>query len=134
MKISEIQQKILTEVGIKTSVKKGSGSMKNYLILSPMFQNGSYPKFPFDWRRDFLKKFPDTDPITIAINGTQIHIHKTAISGEPVKYQKERKPKTIDPDKPTKGWGSKNSQLRLDKAAARYGGKIRQGKDIVRFY
>jgi hypothetical protein len=33
--------------------------------------------------------------------------------------KKESKPKEIEPNKTMKGWGSKNSQMRLDKASRR---------------
>ncbi len=54
---SEIQQKILAETGIKTSVKKLNGSMKKYTCFSPMFQDGKYPQFPIEWAREFKKQF-----------------------------------------------------------------------------
>jgi hypothetical protein len=50
MKASEIQAKILTETGLKTSVKKyTSGSMKGYVRIMPIYQNGSYPTLPFEF-------------------------------------------------------------------------------------
>lgn len=117
--ISEIQAIILNETGIKTSVKKGTGSVKDYTTFSPMFQGGKYPEYPFEWRRQFMAKYPETIPETVFVSGTQIKLHNSVLSGEPVDYKKEAKPKPIDESKVMKGWGSKNSQLRLDKASRR---------------
>ena len=47
--------------------------------------------------------------------------------------KKESKPKQADPNKPLKGWGSKNSQMRLDKAAARNAKKMCKG-GTARYY
>jgi hypothetical protein len=50
MKASEIQTKILTETGLRTSVKRYSnGSMRGYVRIIPIFQNGSYPSLPFEF-------------------------------------------------------------------------------------
>lgn len=74
MKTSEIQTMILENTGIKTSVKKGTGSMKNYISFSPMFQNGTYPCFPFDFTREFPKQFKTTPGNTNFASGTVIDI------------------------------------------------------------
>lgn len=136
MTTAEFQTLILDETGIKTSVKQGKGSNKDYIIFSPMFQNGIYPEYPFQWRRELTGKYQDTEPPLIFTSGTQIQLHKTVIKGEPIQYKKERKPEPIDPNKPTKGWGSKNSQMRLDKTAARYAAKrLRPGGDnMVKYW
>lgn len=134
--INEIQNIILQETGIKTSVKKGKGSVKDYTTFSPMFQDGIYPEFPFDWRRQFAGKYPETMPETVFASGTQIKLHNSVLTGEVVKYKKESKPKPIDLNKTSKGWGSKNSQMRLDKNAARYAKKLRgpNGDNMARYY
>lgn len=131
--ISEVQAIILQETGIKTSVKHGKGSMKDYFIFTTMFQSGSYPDYPHQWRREFKARYPETDPETIFIGSSQIDIHKSVLQGEADKFKTERKPKPIDPNKPQKGWGSKNSQMRLDKAAARHTKKLLSGKNIARY-
>jgi hypothetical protein len=133
MKVSEIQTAILEQTGIKTSVKSGKGSLKMYLIFSPMFQNGIYPEFPFDWRQKFGSNYPETEPPTVFVGGTQIHLHKSVVEGEAIQYKKECKPKPIDEMK-VRQWGSKNSQIRLDKAAARHAKALRQGRDTVRYW
>ena len=53
----EIQAEILEQTGIKTTVKKMSGSMKKYICFSPQLQNGIYPNLPFEWRKEYIKKF-----------------------------------------------------------------------------
>jgi hypothetical protein len=126
--VSDFQEMILKETGIKTSVKKGTGSMKEYIIFSPMFQNGSYPSFPFEWYRQLSTKYSK-----IFVSGTSIDLHNTIVSGEPVSYKKERKPKPMD-QQSVRQWGSENSQMRLDKKAASYAKKLRQGKNIARYY
>lgn len=126
MQVSELQTLIFEQTGIKTSVKHGKGSNKMYLIFSPMFQNGIYPQYPFDWRQQFAATYPQTEPATVSVNGTQIHLHKSVLTGEAIEYKKERKPKPIE-QQAVKQWGSKNSQLRLDKATARNAVKLRAG-------
>lgn len=39
-----------------------------------------------------------------------------------------------DETKPIKGWGSKNSQMRLDKKARVFASKMRSGKTTVRYW
>ena len=124
--VSEIQQLIFEQTGIKTSVKKGTGSVKDYITFSPMFQSGKYPEFSFDWRREFAAKYPETIPETVFVSGTQIKLHKTVITGDSIKYKKERKPLPFEQMK-VREWGSKNSQMRLDKATKRNAVKLRAG-------
>lgn len=127
----EIQLYIFNNTGIKTSIKKGSGSNKGYLIISPMFQNGRYPEFPFNFRRELLKLLPDTEPNPSFAAGTQISVF--GLIDEREEFKKESKPKPMDPNKLSKGWGSKNSQMRLDKATARNAVKMRKG-NTARYY
>jgi len=116
--VSGIQDLILNETGIKTSVKKGTGSVKDYLTFSPMFQGGKYPEYPFEWRQQFRLKYPETIPETVFVSGTQVKLHLSVITGEAIQYKKERKPLPLEQMK-VKSWGSKNSQMRLDKASRR---------------
>jgi hypothetical protein len=136
MKVSEIQQAIFEQTGLKTSFKKMTGSMKYHVKIWPIFQGGKYPSFSFEWANEFKKQFkPDLahdcfpygsiSEINIpAINFTEI---------DPISYKKEAKPKPIDESKVMKGWGSKNSQMRLDKATARNAVKLRAGT-TARYY
>jgi hypothetical protein len=130
MKASEIQKLILTETGIKTSVKQGTGSMKNYLIFSPMFQNGIYPEFPFQWRREKGQAHPGAEPYPNFWGSTQIHIYN--IENDFKSFKKERKPKEKEYQK-VKQWGSKNSQIRLDKAVKRNAKNMKKG-NTARYY
>lgn len=136
MTISEIQQTIFNETGIKTSVKKGVGSNKHHLVFSPMFQNGSYPEFPFEWRREFIKRFPDHGRYFSSASGSQLHIFAGDLTqDEPLKFKREKKPKSIQEMK-VKQWGSKNSQMRLDKKASRYAKRRRgpNGDKTVKYW
>jgi hypothetical protein len=112
----EIQMAILEKTGLKTSVKKGIGSHKGYFIFSPMFQNGAYPEFPFEWRQEFVKQFEQVGDKFNHACGTQILIF--GIDKEEMKFKTERKPTPIEEMK-VRIWGSKNSQIRLDKASRR---------------
>lgn len=129
----QVQLYIHEKTGIKTSVKKLTGSMKGYISIRPMFQDGKYPQFPFEFTQELkplLKEFSSSmHPVFCAINYIDIY----GIENDPIKYQKERKPKPIDETKPVKGWGSKNSQLRLDKATARNAKRLRSGA-TARYY
>jgi hypothetical protein len=120
----EIQEYIYTKCGLKTSVKKGVGSMKGYCIITPIFQGGSYPNFPFEFTRELrllLDKY-DTVRAPVFCNTSQICVYN--IEDVRIQYKKESKPKPSDKQRK---WGSKNSQLRLDKATARYANKLRKG-------
>jgi hypothetical protein len=127
MKASDIQKKILAETGIKTSVKKNTGSMKGYITIRPLFQNGTYPSFPFDWVRKLkedLKKYDTTShPVFCSTSGIDVY----QLEDERIMMKKEAKPKEISQMKDGKGWGSKNSQVRLDKAVSRNAKKLRNG-------
>lgn len=123
MKTSEIQQLILEQTGIKTSVKKLTGSMKTHTRFGSMFQNGTYPKFGYDWR----KQFTTTIGRGNFAGDYEIDIHNYNIQfDEPIKFKKERKPTPVSEMK-VKQWGSKNSQLRLDKATARNAKRLMAG-------
>jgi len=120
MKVSELQAAIFEQTGLKTSVKKQTGSMKHHYAFTPLFQNGEYPKYPIEWGRELVKQFK-----TIPGNGNYftngnildiLAINFTEY--DPIQYKKERKPKTIEQMK-GRTWGSKNSQMRLDKASRR---------------
>ncbi len=133
MKTSEIQELILAETGIKTSVRKLSGSMKNYLSFRCLFQGGDYPKFTHEWRTIFVKQFNTTPGFGNYHSDYSIEILNINISEyDPILYKKERKPKPIEEQK-VKTWGSKYSQLRLDKATMRNAKKLRAGT-TARYY
>ena len=136
MKVSELQEKIFAETGLKTSVKKQTGSMKHHYAFTPLFQNGEYPKYPIEWGRQIVKQFQDMPGLgNYFTNGNILDILALNFTDyDPIQYKKERKPKPIDPDKPLKGWGSKNSQVRLDKAASRYAKALRRGESRARYY
>ncbi len=119
MKVSEYQNKILAETGLKTSVKKNTGSMKHHLTFTPMFQGGDRPRFDFEWATKQRELFK-SNGIGIFCTIGQLDIPCFNFSEfDPIIYKRESKPKPVDADKPTKGWGSKNSQMRLDKASRR---------------
>jgi len=122
MKVSEIQQAIFEQTGLKTSFKKMTGSMKYHVKIWPIFQGGEYPNFPFEWVREFAKQFkPDLAYDCFPYGSTtELNIPAANFTEfDAIVYKKESKPKPIDNGKPVKGWGSKNSQMRLDKASRR---------------
>jgi len=134
MKASEIQQLILSETGLKTSVKQYTkGSMKGYLRIMPIFQNGCYPSIPFDFVQSLKSKLSNFDYANKPTFCTCSDISVYQIEDDRLEMKKERKPKQVDPSKPIKGWGSKNSQMRLDKATARNAKKMNKG-GVVRYY
>ncbi len=120
MKISELQEIILKETGLKTSAKKMTGSMKRHVKIWPIFQDGKYPNFPFEWLQEFAKQFkgiPETDTWPYCTVG-DLCLPAALFEFDPITYKKERKPKPIE-QMNVKEWGSKNSQMRLDKASRR---------------
>lgn len=120
MKISEIQTAIFEQTGLKTGCKKLTGSMKRHISIYPIFQNGSYPNFNFEWLQEFKKQFkgiPETDTYPYC-STTSLDLPAANFEYDPIKYKKENKPKPIEQMK-GREWGSKNSQMRLNKASAR---------------
>lgn len=128
MKISEIQKLIFERTGLKTTARHNKGSMKGYITIRPMFQGGDYALFPIEFAREIkstFKTFGDNYPICGA---QDINIPIQNITEfDPIRYKKENKPKERE-QMTVKGWGSKNSQLRLDKATARNAKKLKNGK------
>jgi len=139
MKVSEIQQAIFEQTGLKTSFKRMTGSMKYHVKIWPIFQGGQYPNFPHSWVHEFNKQFkPDLahDCFPYGSIG-ELNIPATNFTEfDPIQYKKERKPKPIDENSPQRTWGSKNSQMRLDKTAARYAKKRRgpNGDNMVKYW
>ena len=134
MKASEIQTKILTETGLKTSVKKYStGSMKGYVRIMPIFQNGSYPSLPFEFVRKLKAELAGFDYADKPVFCSCLDISVYQIEDDRIQMKKESKPKEVDTNKVTKGWGSKNSQMRLDKATSRNAKKMNKG-GVARYY
>lgn len=126
--ISEIQNYILEGCGIKTSVSIGKGSLKGYYTIRPTFQNGSYPTLPFDFAMKLKLLLPDNgepNPTFCTVGEVKIH-SSTGIIDDRIAMKKECKPKAIAEMK-VKTWGSKNSQMRLDKRAARNAKKMQKG-------
>lgn len=136
MKVSEMQTAIFEQTGLKTSVKKLTGSMKHHIKIWPIYQNGDYPKFPFEWGNEFKKQFkavPELDAFPY-FSPMQFDIPAQNFTEfDPIIYKKERRPRPIDENTKVKEWGSKNSQLRLDKAAARYAKALRRGENRARY-
>ena len=127
MTVSEIQKRILDETGLKTSVKKYSnGSMNGYLRIIPIFQNGTYPTMPFEFIKNLKEELSEFNyenkPLFCSVSDICIY----NIEDDRIQMKKEKKT-VIDTNKTSKGWGSKNSQMRLDKATARNAKKMRKG-------
>jgi len=138
MKIADIQAQIFEQTGLKTSVKKMTGSMKHHVKIWPIFQGGEYPKFPFEWANEFKKQFKNFPEIDCFAYSSPMEFNIPAgnfTDLTPINYKKESKPKDIE-QMSVKQWGSKNSQMRLDKTAARYGKKLRgpNGDKMVRYW
>ena len=129
MNTAEIQTAIFEQTGIKTSVKKLTGSMKHWTRFSPMLQGGIHPKYPFEWRQAFKATFAGqtfADDYSLEILTTSFE------ASEPIHYKKEHKPKTIE-QMSVRQWGSANSQMRLDKATARNAKRLLTG-NVARYY
>lgn len=132
MTVREIQEYIFEQTGLKTSVRKGTGSEKGYFQIWPQFQNSEYPKIPFEVCRELkeiLKEF-DKEPNPVFCSTETILVY--GIEDDRKKYKKERKPKERE-EMNTRQWGNKNSQMRLDKAAKRYAKNLKSGKTGVRY-
>lgn len=133
MTIADFQNFILKETSIKTSVKKNKGSMKDYTTFTPIYQKGIYPEYDFTWRQNLIKQYTETDPPQIMVSSSQIQLHNSLLSGEALHFKREKKPLPIEQMK-VRQWGSKNSQMRYDKAVARNHKRVMRGDGGARFY
>lgn len=136
MKVQEIQNLILEKTGLKTSVKKGTGSQKGYLIIWPQFQNGIYPAWGEDMRnelKELLKEY-DREPKPLFCSRDTLTVF--GIENDSIKFKREAKPGVITENSKAKQWGSKNSQMRLNKKAAGYAKKRRgkNGDNMVKYW
>lgn len=131
MNTPQIQKIIFEETGLKTSARSLTGSMKNYIRIMPMFQKGNYPTFPFEFVTKMKEQYPGMEPNPNFFSIDSFCIYGLTTEGAE-KYKTESKGKCIE-QKNSPSWGSKNSQMRLDKAAARYGKKVRRGENCVRY-
>jgi hypothetical protein len=131
--VKEIQIYILAETGLKTSVKKGTGSMKGYINIWPKYQSNEYPNFPFEFSqkiKKILKQFDSVEkPLFCSTSEVSIYL----IEDNRINFKNESKPKSKE-DMKARTWGSKNSQMRLDKKAARYAKNSRLGRTGVRYW
>jgi len=132
MTAKEIQTIIFEETGLKTSVKKGTGSMKGYVTIWPIYQNESYPTIPIETVNNLKEKLSEFDYANKPLFCSTSQIDVYGISDERNQYKKESKPQTKENTK-SKTWGSKNSQIRLDKASKRYAKRLQKG-DCARYY
>jgi len=129
--ISQIQTLIFEKLNLKTSVKKGTGSMKGYFKIMPIFQNGEYPNMEFNFIQELKQTLKQYDYQEKPLFCTTSEINIYGIEDDRLQYKKEKKPKASEGD--GKGWGSKNSQLRLDKATSRYAKRLKKG-GCARYY
>jgi len=107
----------------------GTGSMKGAFIFWPQFQNGIYPTFDFSIVQELKKQLPEHWQNIFTISDISMY---NLDYEEPEKFKRESKGKSIEQMK-VKQWGSKNSQLRLDKATARNAKKMNKG-GTARYY
>jgi len=134
MKSSEIQELILKETGIKTSVSNiKTGSMKGYIRIRPMFQNGAYPNIPFNFIQKLKIKLSQFDYGNFPLFCSTSEIHVYEIIDDRIEMKKEKKPLPLEQMK-VRYWGSKNSQLRYDKAIARNHKRVMRGDGGAMFW
>lgn len=131
MTIKEIQSRIFAETGLKTSVRKGTGSLKGFYAIRPMYQNGQYASYPHEWLQPFKSSLNLQYLSFFTVQGIDIQAADLTDT-ESKQYKRERKPKPIEEQK-VRQWGSKNSQLRLDKAITRNAKKMQKG-NTARYY
>lgn len=124
MTAAEIQKIILDETGIKTSVRKLKGSMNGYVRIMPIYQNNTYPSLPLELVQRLAIELAaynyEEKPLFCGRSDISIY----GIDSESTYMKREAKQK--EPAQ-AKGWGSKNSQIRLDKAVRRNAVKLRKG-------
>lgn len=126
MTAADIQARIFEAAGLKTSVKKGTGSMKGYVIIWPIFQGGKFPSLPFDFVQELKRELQPFNSVQHPVFCSTNEISVYGISDDRTEFKKERKPLPIEQQK-VKMWGSKNSQIRLDKAIRRNAKNMQKG-------
>jgi hypothetical protein len=85
---------------------------------------------PYDFTQSLKKELSNFDYENMPLFCTISQVSVYGLVDEIIKMKKESKPKQSEL---TKGWGSKNSQMRLDKATSRYAKKINNG-NVARYY
>jgi len=130
--VKDIQERVFAETGLKTSVKKGTGSMKGYLILTPIFQNGCYPNFPFEYVQSLKNALSNFNYEEKPLFCSTSNICVYQIEDNRTEFKKEKKPKSVEINK-VRTWGSKYSQMRLDKKSASNAKRMKKG-GTARYY
>lgn len=131
---SEIQKFILDKTGLKTGVRKLSGSMKGYFMVYPLFQNNEHPKIPFELAQELKRTLNSSSshPTFCSVDSIDVH-ESNGFTNDRITMKSEKRVKSPEEMK-VKTWGSVNSQLRLDKATRRFAKRMQNGKTGVRFY
>lgn len=130
-RVDSIQKTILDVTGLKTSVKVGSltSSMRGYVMFRAAKVAGQFTQWTFEQGNQLRALFAGTEekPTTGTFYELCVYFGNEA-------YNYERAPKTSAVKKEAapasekvtrSGWGSKNSQMRLDKASRRYAKRLR---------
>ena len=127
MTTKEYQTELFNRTGLKISVQTCTGSMKGYHKFWPQYQKGNYPNFDHEFIEDLRNENTGKNIFTVS----DIHIFGLE-SSECVKFKRESKPKEITEMK-VRTWGSKNSQMRLDKRTATNAKRMQKG-NTARYY
>lgn len=125
MTTKEFQQMLHDKTGLKISVKKGAGSMKGYFMFWPQFQGGEYPMFNHEQIKEIGINFKGTEEKPNFFTTSEVYIYGLEFE-QNITFKKESKPKDIS-QMTVKQWGSKNSQIRLDKAIKRNAKRMQNG-------
>lgn len=137
--ILEIKEFLQTEGGHRVSLRKGKGSQSGYVIFQIV---GKTKEWSFDFRNLLLEKYEAPEPRpTFVTNGYQLALY---VGDELKNYDFKRKRSKIVRNGGTEegrqlkpcAWGKApdTRQLRLDKAARRYGARVRRGDNTVGYY
>jgi len=117
--------------GLKISVKKCTGSEKGYFKFWPQYQNGEYPNFEHELIQSLRSNDTSEEPNRNGFSISEILIFGL-VESDCVKFKREYKPKEIS-EMSVKSWGSKNSQMRLDKRSERNAKRMNKG-NTARYY
>lgn len=99
----------------------------------PIFQKNTYPLFPFDFIQKLKNDLSCFDYLNYPVFCSCSEINVYQIVDDRILMKKESKPKPIEQMK-VRQWGSKNSQMRYDKAIVRNHKRVMRGDGGARFY
>lgn len=136
-RISDIKAQVekLTGVAVSVSIGRLGSSMRGYVIIRAKRKGGQNVEWSFENSIELTTMFIGLPETPTTCNKYELCVF---VGNEAYNYSapKTERAKTISPQrekseqKKSKGWGSKNSQMRLDKASRRFAKRMKRGNTV----